>query len=202
MDHSERRVVVTGLGMVTPVGSDVESTWESLLHGRGGVGPISLFDAGTFPTRIAAELKEFRLATYLGDGAVRWEKHGRNTQIALAAGGQAIEQSGLLDYEARDSTRFGVYLGAGESQQDFPRIVDLIKRSSTDGKVDTSAFTSIGMGLLNRLNEAEQEPGTPAAHLASVFGARGPNLSCLTACAASARRLARPSRSSAAAEPT
>ena len=82
MDKAERRVVVTGLGMVTPVGIDVESTWESLKSGRGGVGPISLFDAGTFPTRIAAELKEFRLARYLGDGAVRWENHGRNTQIA------------------------------------------------------------------------------------------------------------------------
>jgi 3-oxoacyl-[acyl-carrier-protein] synthase II len=175
--------------MVTPVGIDVESTWESLKSGRGGVGPISLFDAGTFPTRIAAELKEFRLARYLGDSAARWENHGRNTQIALAAAGQAIEQSGLLEYEERDATRFGVYLGAGESQQDFPRIVELLHRSNSAGKVDTGLFTQIGLGLLDRLNEAEQEPGIPAGHLASVFGARGPNLSCLTACAASAQAI-------------
>jgi 3-oxoacyl-[acyl-carrier-protein] synthase II len=175
--------------MVTPVGFDAETTWESLKNGRGGVGAISLFDAGTFPTRIAAELKEFRLARYLGGGAVRWENHGRNTQIALAAAGQAIGQSGLLEYQDRDATRFGVYLGAGESQQDFPRIVELIHRSNSAGKVDTGLFTQIGLGLLDRLNEAEQEPGAPAAHLASVFGAKGPNLSCLTACAASAQAI-------------
>jgi 3-oxoacyl-[acyl-carrier-protein] synthase II len=175
--------------MVTPVGIDVESTWESLRNGRGGVGAISLFDAATFPTRIAAELKEFRLARYFGDRANRWEHHGRNTQIALAAAGQAIEQSGLLEYEKRDPTRFGVYLGAGESQQDFPRFVDLMHRSSSAGRVDTSRFTQIGLGLLDPLTEAEQEPGAPAGHLASVFGARGPNLSCLTACAASAQAI-------------
>jgi 3-oxoacyl-[acyl-carrier-protein] synthase II len=186
---AERRVVVTGLGMVTPVGLDVESTWESLREGRGGVGPISLFDAGTFPTRIAAELKGFGLARYFGEGASRWENHGRNTQIALAAAAQAIAQSGLLEYAARDSKRFGVYLGAGESQQDFPRIVDLIHRSNTAAGVDTSLFTRIGLGLLDRLKEAEQEPGTPAGHLASVFGAKGPNLTCLTACAASAQAI-------------
>jgi 3-oxoacyl-[acyl-carrier-protein] synthase II len=189
VDKADRRVVVTGLGMVTPVGVDVETTWESLREGRGGVGPISLFDAGTFPTRIAAELKEFGLARYMGAEAVRWENHGRNTQIALAAAGQAIEQSGLLEYEHRDPTRFGIYLGAGESQQDFPRIVELIHRSNSAGKVDTSLFTQIGLGLLDPLKEAEQEPGSPAGHLASVFGARGPNLSCLTACAASAQAI-------------
>src|SRR5262245_20409762 len=167
--------------MVTPVGVDVESTGESLRNGRGKVGRISLFHAATFPTRIAAELKEFRLARYLGDSATRWENHGRNTQIALAAAGQAIEQSGLLEYEKRDPTRFGVYLGAGESQQDFPRFVDLIHRSNCAGKVDPSRFTQIGLGLLDPLTEAEQEPGAPAGHVASAFGARGPNLSCLTA---------------------
>ena len=56
-----RRVVVTGMGMVTPVGRDLESTWSALLAGKSGVGPIGLFDARTFPTRIAAEVKDFRL---------------------------------------------------------------------------------------------------------------------------------------------
>ena len=60
-----RRVVVTGMGMVTPVGRDLESTWSALLAGKSGVGPITLFDARTFPTRIAAEVKDFRLDDYL-----------------------------------------------------------------------------------------------------------------------------------------
>src|SRR4051812_14777473 len=80
MNGAERRVVVTGMGMVTPVGLDVESSWESLREGRAGVGPITLFDAGGFATRIAAELKGFGLAKDLGADASRWQDHGRNTQ--------------------------------------------------------------------------------------------------------------------------
>ncbi len=174
MDRSDRRVVVTGLGMVTPVGLDVESTWESLCEGRGGVGPISLFDAGTFPTRIAAELKDFRLARDLGDDAARWSSHGRNTQVALAAASQAVAHAGLLDGEGPDPSRFGVYLGSGEGQQDFPRFVNLMYRSRSDDGVDTGRFTELGLGLLDPLQEAEQEPGTPSGHLASAFGRAGP----------------------------
>jgi hypothetical protein len=80
-----RRVVVTGMGMVTPLGPDLNSTWSALLAGRSGVGPIGLFDARTFPTRIAAEVKDFRLDDYLQDSG-RWTEHSRNTQFALAAG--------------------------------------------------------------------------------------------------------------------
>ncbi len=174
MDRTDRRVVVTGLGMVTPVGLDVASTWESLREGRGGVGPISLFDAGTFPTRIAAELKDFRLARDIGDDAARWASHGRNTQIALAAASQAVADAGLLDDERPDPARFGVYLGSGEGQQDFPRFVDLMFRSRSDVGVDTGRFTELGLKLLDPLQEAEQEPGMASGHVASVFGARVP----------------------------
>src|SRR6185437_6498782 len=121
MDREGRRVVVTGMGMVTPVGVDVESSWEALREGRGGVGPVTLFDAGTFATRIAAELKGFDLSRDLGGEALRWEGHGRNTRIALAVAAQAVRESGLLEGRGIDPTRFGVYLGAGEGPADFPR---------------------------------------------------------------------------------
>ena len=75
-----RRVVVTGMGMLTPVGLDLESTWSSLLSGHSGVGPITLFDAHSFPTRIAAEVKDFRLEDYIDEPA-RWVEHSRNSQI-------------------------------------------------------------------------------------------------------------------------
>ncbi len=189
MDRADRRVVVTGLGMVTPVGLDVESTWEALCEGRGGVGPIRRFDAGSFPTRIAAELKGFGLARDLGAAAGRWTKHGRNTQIALAAASQAVAHAGLMEDRGLDPKRFGVYLGSGEGQQDFPRFVDLMQRSRSGDQVDTRRFTELGLGMLDPLQEAEQEPGTPSGHLAGAFGARGPNLSCLTACAASAQAI-------------
>jgi 3-oxoacyl-[acyl-carrier-protein] synthase II len=101
----------------------------------------------------------------------------------------AIDHSGLEETNSLDSSRFGVYLGSGEGQQDFPRFVDLIIRTARQGKVDTGAFTSHGLRLLHPIREAEQEPGTPAGHLASLFGARGPNANCLTACAASSQAI-------------
>jgi 3-oxoacyl-[acyl-carrier-protein] synthase II len=185
----QRRVVVTGMGMVTPVGRDLESTWSSLLHSKSGVGPITLFDASTFPTRIAAEAKGFDLADYIDD-AERWREHCRNTLFAIAAARMAIDHSRLLDHKALDRSRFGVYLGSGEGQQDFPRFVRLLHHASkSDDKVNTAEFTRQGLHWLHTIHEAEQEPGTPAGHLAGIFGAQGPNSSCLTACAASSQAI-------------
>jgi 3-oxoacyl-[acyl-carrier-protein] synthase II len=175
--------------MVTPVGRDLESSWSALLAGKSGVGPISLFDARTFPTRIAAEVKDFNLDDYIDQGT-RWTEFSRNTRFALAAGKMAMDDSGLdASAEGFDPTRFGVYLGAGEGQQDFSRFVKLIYKTSRDGKVQTEEFTRHGIHDLHRVHEGEQEPGTPAAHLASVFGAQGPNSNCLTACAASSQAI-------------
>jgi 3-oxoacyl-[acyl-carrier-protein] synthase II len=189
MSSDQKRVVVTGMGLATPVGLDVETTWESLREGRVGVAPITLFDASTFATRIAAELKGFRLSDDLGDDDARWEGHGRNTKIALAVAAQAVRDAGLFEGRELDRGRFGVYLGAGEGQADFHRFANLIHRSSDGGKVDTRKFTGLGQSLLDPLLESEQEPGTPAGHLAAAFGARGPNMSCLTACSASAQAI-------------
>ena len=85
---------------------------------------------------------------------------------------------------AVDPRRFGVYLGSGEGQQDFPSFVDLVHRSTTGGEVDKASSPGWGW-TLHPTREAEQEPGTPAGYLAGVFGARGHNATCLTACAAS-----------------
>src|SRR5947209_1397895 len=183
-----RRVVVTGMGMVTPVGRDLESTWSSLQEGRSGVGPISLFNASSFPTKIAAEARGFDLADYVSD-AGRWREYCRNTQFAIAAARMAVDHSGLETHKGLDPSRFGVYLGSGEGQQDFPRFVKLVHASTREGRVDTSCFTRQGLKELHPIHEAEQEPGTPAGHLAGIFGARGPNANCLTACAASSQAI-------------
>ncbi len=184
-----RRVVVTGMGMVSPVGEDMETTWSALLEGKSGVGPISLFDARTFPTRIAAEVKGFQLENYRDD-ASRWVDHSRNSRFALAAAQMAMDDSGLLEARSGlDRSRFGVYLGAGEGQQDFHRFVKLVYKTSHAGKVDYGEFTRYGLHDLHPVCEAEQEPGTPAAHLANAFGAKGINANCLTACAASSQAI-------------
>ncbi len=183
-----RRIVVTGMGMVTPLGRDKEASWTALQEGRSGVGPISLFDAESFPTRIAAEARSFKLSDYI-ENAERWAEYCRNTQFAIAAARMAIDDSGLESMTGLDRSRFGVYLGSGEGQQDFPRFVDLVQKSNKQGKVDTAIFTRLGLRSLHPIKEAEQEPGTPAGHLASLFGARGPNANCLTACAASSQSI-------------
>jgi 3-oxoacyl-[acyl-carrier-protein] synthase II len=187
-----RRVVVTGMGMVTPVGRDLEESWTSLQEGRSGVGRISLFNAESFPTKIAAEVSDFNLSDYIED-AGRWVDHCRNTKFAIAAARMAVDNSGLESFPSLDRRRFGVYLGSGEGQQDFPRFVDLVNRTAAGSghgaKVNTAEFTALGRKLLHPIQEAEQEPGTPAGHLASLFGARGPNANCLTACAASSQAI-------------
>jgi 3-oxoacyl-[acyl-carrier-protein] synthase II len=175
--------------MVTPVGRDMESSWKALLEGRSGVGYISLFDAHTFPTQIAAEARAFDLTQYFPDAA-RWTEHSRNTQFALAAARMAIDHSGLLEMRDLDRSRFGIYLGSGEGQQDFFRFVDLVHRSSSgENKVDTARFVKLGIKSLHMIKESEQEPGTPGGHLASYLGAMGPNANCLTACAASSQAI-------------
>ncbi len=187
MRQANRRVVVTGMGMVTPVGKDMESSWRSLREGRGGVGAVTLFDASTFATRIAAEIENFRLEDYRTD-ADQWAHHGRTSQLSLAAATMAVEHSGLE--EARlDRTRFGIYLGSGEGQQDFERFVDVMHRACRDGRADPARFMSLGLKTFLSVKEADQEPGAPAGHLAGVFGASGPNATCQTACSASAQAI-------------
>jgi 3-oxoacyl-[acyl-carrier-protein] synthase II len=177
------------MGMVTPLGRDLETSWKNLREGQSGVGRISLFDAKTFPTRIAAEVRGFELSDYIAESE-RWHEHSRNTQFALAAARMALDSAGILDYPKLDRARFGIYLGSGEGQHDFFRFVDLVHRSTgPDGKVDAAAFLRQGIKSLHPTKESEQEPGSPAAHLASVFGANGPNSTCLTACAASSQAI-------------
>ena len=186
-----RRVVVTGMGMVTPVGRDLESTWSALLEGKSGVGPITLFDARTFPTRIAAEVKDFRLEDY--------RRRCRPLGRAFAEHASSPWPRRRWPWTTRACSRrrpswtdrrFGVYLGSGEGQQDFPRFVKLVYKTSHHGQ-GRRPPSSPGSGSheLHPIREAEQEPGTPAGHLASVFGAKGPNANCLTACAASSQAI-------------
>ena len=182
-----RRVVVTGIGAVTPIGNSVETMWESLREARSGIGAITHFDASHFPTKFAAEVKGFDFSQYV-DNPERFEFSGRNIRFAVGAAKQAIDDSGLLDGKL-DPARFGVYLGAGEGQQDFPAIMGLIAESQRNGEVDLEVFTRAGLKKLHAQTELEQEPNMPAGHLAGLFDAQGPNLNCLTACAASSQAI-------------
>ena len=182
-----RRVVVTGIGAVTPIGNSVETMWESLREAKSGIGTITHFDASHFPTKFAAEVKGFDFRQYV-DNPERFEFSGRNIRFAVGAAKQAVDDSGLLDGKL-DPARFGVYLGAGEGQQDFQAIMGLIAESQRNGEVDLEVFTRAGLKKLHAQTELEQEPNMPAGHLAGLFDAQGPNLNCLTACAASSQAI-------------
>lgn len=181
-----RRVVVTGIGMVTPVGSDVETVWKNILEGKSGVARITLFDASNFPTQIAAEVKNWSIAD-IGENPDDWKNQDRHTKFAVGAGYKAMKDSGLLDAQF-DHERFGVYTGAGEGEQNFSHFTQLVTAGMNDDKtIDSARFIAKGLEILNPIQEIEQEPNLPSAHLSAMFGACGPCINCLTACAASAQ---------------
>ena len=181
-----RRVVITGIGAITPIGNTVEEMWKSLQESKSGIGPITHFDASHFPTTFASEVKNFNLDQYVDDAAP-FLHCGRNIRFAIGAARQAVDDAGISS--AIDPSRFGVYLGAGEGQQDFGRVMTLIAETQRDGQVDLEQFTRVGLTRLHAQQEMEQEPNMPAGHLASIFDAQGPNLNCLTACAASSQAI-------------
>ena len=185
-----RRVVVTGIGCVTPVGNDVDQMWASLRRCGNGVGPITHFPADDFPTQFAAEVKDYSIDDYVDDPD-QFTFASPNILFAIGAASQAMADSGLGDGDGAPP-RFGVYLGAGEGGQDFQKYMSVIARSESsdeDKVVDVEKFIRYGMETLESQAELEQEPNRPAGHLASLFNAQGPNMNCLTACAASSQAI-------------
>ncbi len=181
-----RRVVVTGMGMINPLGNDVETVWNALKNGESGVSYISIFDASNFPTKIAAEIRNWDITDCGEDGAV-WKKRGRHAKFAAGAAKQSLQDSGVLDV-ITDRSRIGVYFGAGEGNQDFVNFTQMVAAATAGGgEFDLDAFMRKGLSILDPELELEQEPSMPAAHLGGMFDVQGPNINCLTACAASSQ---------------
>ena len=186
-----RRVVVTGVGCVTPLGNSVEELWSRLKRSESGVGYTTHFDATNFPTKISAEVRNWDV-DIIGEDPSRWVYRGRHTRFAAGAARQAMDDSGITtngNGHSLDPTRLGVYLGSGEGQQDFPQFTRMVVSSLVGERLDVGQFTRHGLETLHPTAELEQEPNIPAAHLASMFNAQGPNANCLTACAASSQAI-------------
>ena len=182
-----RRVVVTGMGCVTPLGTNPEELWSRLKRGESGVDYTQSFDATQFPTTFSAEVRDWDVADQLDDPKI-WRQRGRHTQFAAGAAKQAVVAAGID--ETMDPTRFGVYLGSGEGQQDFETFTRMVLAAiREEDKIDVAAFVKTGIEILNPIDELEQEPNMPVGHLASMFNAQGPNANCLTACAASSQAI-------------
>jgi len=192
--RDDNRVVITGMGWCTPLGDELEATWSRLLAGDSGVGPITRFDAETFPTNFAAECPDPDLARFFADPSP-YEHSGLHTRFALAAAAQAWKQAGLgdplreADPERDDLARrrIGVYLGSGEGPSLGNDFAEANVRSwmTDERRVDMRRWASELYERMTPEKEIEQEPNMPLRHIAQTFGAGGPAYNCLTACAAS-----------------
>ena len=187
MVAGRRRVVITGIGCITPLGVRVEQLWKNLMAGASGVGTTTVFDASRFPTKISAEVRDWDLS-HEGQDEKAWRFCGRHTRFAVGAAIQAMNDAGLAQGLA-EPTRLGVYLGSGEGQQDFDSFTSMMMAAIEGTTLDVAKFTKLGLETLHPLAEVEQEPNMPAGHLAGMFNAQGPNLNCLTACAASSQAI-------------
>lgn len=166
-----KRVVVTGLGAITPLGNDVQTTWENALAGKSGAGPITHFDASLFKTQFACEVKNFDPSDLFDRKEAR--KYDRYAQLAIHAAKEAMESSGLdLDIENRD--RIGVIFSAGI------------------GGIRTFE-DEVGEYYLNKEKGPRFNPffipkmiaDIAAGHISMIYGLRGPNYATVSACASS-----------------
>ena len=130
---ARRRVAVTGVGLVTPVGNDVATTWDALLAGRGGGREISLFDASGFSTHIAAEVKDFRNTLVTDRKILKFTN--RSHRFALEAAEQALRDAGIRPAPA-DAHRWGCAVGAGMMTADFDDLVETHAHAAQSGELD------------------------------------------------------------------
>jgi 3-oxoacyl-[acyl-carrier-protein] synthase II len=176
VDNGERRrVVVTGIGMVTPLGNDVASTWEGLLAGRSGIGRITSFDPSPLETQIAGEVKGFDPLCYMDRKDVR--RTDRFAQFALAAAKQALEDGAFkVDRESVEAGRAGVAWGSGIGG--VGTLVENIHVMVERGAHRISPFM-IPMMIIDM----------GAGAIAMAHGFKGPNLAHVSACASSAHAI-------------
>ena len=184
---NRRRVVVTGIGLVTPLGFGIDENWSALIAGRSGIREIENFDASGFPTQIGGEIRGFDNAKMIGRHCDS-EYYGKHTRFALAAARMAYEDSGLEEGSC-DPERVGVYLGCDEGVANFDWLGQRIAESLKDGELDMAMFHRSCVKKLNAKEAMEFEPNKPVYHIANEYNAQGPSCCCLTACAASAQAI-------------
>lgn len=164
---SKKRVVVTGLGVISPVGSGKEKFWENLTAGNSGIGPITKFDASEMPTRIAGEVKDFNVLDFIDKKEAR--RMDLFTQYAVSAAKMAVNDS-KLDLEKVDLTRVGVILGSG---------IGGISTLEEQHKVLLEKGPSRVSPFMTPMMIVNMAAGQISIHL----GAKGPNFTVVTACA-------------------
>ena len=167
-----RRVVITGIGAVTPIGADVASTWDAMLHGRGGIGRITRFDPSPYESQIAGEVKDFDPTKYMDRKDAR--RTDRFAQLAVAAASQAMTDASL-DVTA-DAERIGVAIATGVGG--LETLVEQVLLMEKRGPGRLSPFL-VPMLMAN----------AGSAQISMQFGLKGPNVTHVSACASSAHAI-------------
>jgi 3-oxoacyl-[acyl-carrier-protein] synthase II len=168
-----RRVVVTGMGLLTAIGNDLKTSWEALLQGRSGVRRITKFDPSDFPTQIAAELDGFEVERYIDKKEIR--RQDPFTQYAVAATEMAVQDSGI-DFASENSDRVGVIIGSG------------IGGIGTH-EIQTSRFLEGGPSRISPFYIPMMIPDIASGIVSIRHGAKGPNYCTVSACASSAHAI-------------
>jgi 3-oxoacyl-[acyl-carrier-protein] synthase II len=172
-----RRIVITGIGPLTPLGNDVEQIWKALLAGQGAVRPIRAFDASGLSTRFAAEIEGFDAKQYV-EKAYRKSLRmmARPIQLAVAAAQVAMTHAGVAKGQL-DPARFGVEFGAGLIASELPELIDAARASANcqPGVIDLLAWGEKGMTTIPPLWMLKYLPNMPACHISILHDAQGPN---------------------------
>lgn len=166
-------VVVTGVGVISPIGIGSENFWKSMQQGRSGIGPIQSFDTGDLPVRIAGEVRDFDPKQY-----VRPRKSlklmARDSQFAVAASSLACEQA-RIEVGGVDPDRFGVVLGADRIRNTLEESEDTYRACLTNGEFDFARWGTHGMPEAFPLGFLKVLPNMLASHISILWDARGPN---------------------------
>jgi 3-oxoacyl-[acyl-carrier-protein] synthase II len=170
--HSEftltrRRVVITGLGLVSPVGNTVEEGWQNILAGRSGIAHVTKFDSSTFPVRIAGEVKNFDITSYISAKDAR--RMDTFIHFGMAAGIQAVRDAGLDKENAADPERVGVAIGSGIGG--LP-LIEATKEEYMNGGIRKVSPFFVPGSIINMIS----------GNLSIMYGFKGPNIALVTAC--------------------
>jgi len=163
---SKRRVVITGLGIVSPVGNDIKSAWGNILAGKSGIGPITNFDAADFPVRFCGEVRDFDVTEYITAKDAR--RMGEFIHYGIAAASQAISDAGLEISEA-DAARAGVAIGSGIGGL---KGIEMAYQAWLDGGARKISPFFVPGNIINMIS----------GNLSIKYGFKGPNIAIATAC--------------------
>lgn len=182
----KRRVAITGMGAVSPIGLDVASTWSNLLAGQSGVAPIQQFDASAFPTYIAAEVKNFKLSAAIAAKRTRYALSF--TLFALEAAQQAFEDAGILPTE-QSAAQWGVVTGSGMMTAEFDYLSRFQKTCALNGEADWAQLQNNLQEFYKLADFGKTTPNSGLSLLSQQFGIRGYASSVHTACASGGQAL-------------